>query len=143
MSRFFVPIELCMRYNGTMRKQVWCWQCELCGHTWIATGIDAPGQCSKCKHRGWHTKAVHVADEPRHVSLPQAEPIPASPNMDALRSICAGNVSRAEVEPEPVEDFTPECCECGHKLTGKVVKGVVVAWACTDAGCPMYGLEQR
>jgi hypothetical protein len=63
--------------------------------------------------------------------------------MDALRSICAGNVSRAEVEPEPAEDCTPECCECGHVLTGKVIKGVVVAWACPDTGCPMYGIEQR
>ena len=69
---------------------------------------------------------------------------PAGPtiNMDALRSICAGNVPR-QVDPEPAEDCTPECCECGHKLTGKVVKGVVVAWACPDLGCAMYGLEQR
>ena len=62
--------------------------------------------------------------------------------MDALRSICAGNVPMAEVEPSPAEDCTPECCECGHKLTGKVVKGVVVAWACPDLGCAMYGLER-
>ncbi len=90
MSRFFVPIELCMCYIGTMRKQVWCWVCELCGHTWIATGIDAPGQCSKCKRRGWHTKQ---ADVPQAVE----RPIPAGhkPTMDALRSICAGNVPMA------------------------------------------------
>ena len=131
--------------NGTMRKQVWCWVCELCGHTWIASGIDAPEQCAKCKRRGWHTKAVHVADEPRHSPLPQAEPIPAGhkPTMADLRSICAGNVPKQSIpDSEPVEDCTPECCECGHKLTGKVVKGVVVAWACTEPGCPMYGLER-
>ena len=123
--------------NGTMRKQVWCWQCELCGHTWIASGIDAPEQCAKCKRRGWHTKQ---ADVPRAVE----SPIPAGhkPTMSDLRSICAGNVPR-QVDPEPAEDCTPECCECGHKLTGKVVKGVVVAWACPDLGCAMYGLEQR
>lgn len=139
MSRFFVPIELCMCYVGTMRKQVWCWVCELCGHTWIATGIDAPGQCSKCKRRGWHTK---------HAAVPQAveRPIPdvhIKPTMADLRSICAGNVPKQSIpDPEPAEDCTPECCECGHKLTGRVVKGVVVAWACPEPGCPMYGLER-
>jgi hypothetical protein len=63
--------------------------------------------------------------------------------MDALRAICAGSIPRVEVAQEDIEDCTPECCECGHKLTGKVIKGVVVAWACSDAGCPMYGKEQR
>ena len=116
--------------------------CELCGHRWLASGVDAPAKCAKCKRRGWHTKAVHVADEPQHIPLPQAEPIPAHPNMDALRSICAGNVPMAEPDPAPAEDCTPECCECGRKLTGKLIKGVV-AWACTEPGCAMYGLEQR
>ena len=90
--------------------------------------------------RGWDDMPIPAP----HVPLPQAEPIPASPahpNMDALRSICAGNVPR-QVDPEPAEDCTPECCECGHKLTGKLIKGVV-AWACTEPGCAMYGLEQR
>ena len=88
-----------------------------------------------------------AVEQLEHVPVPQAveRTIPSDgtkPTMDALRSICAGNVPR-QVDPEPVEDCTPECCECGHKLTGKVVKGVVVAWACPDLGCAMYGIEQR
>ena len=46
---------------------------------------------------------MHVADEPRHVSLPQAEPIPASPNMDALRSICTGHIPMAVSVDDPPE----------------------------------------
>ncbi len=89
--------------------------------------------------RGWNDAPIPTS----HGPLPQAEPIPAvhKPTMDALRSICAGNVPR-QVDHEHAEDCTPECCECGHKLTVRVVKGVVVAWACPDLGCPMYGLER-
>lgn len=86
-----------------------------------------------------------TVEQLEHGPVPRAveSPIPSEhkPTMDALRSICAGNVPR-QVDPEPVEDCTPECCECGHKLTVKVVKGVVVAWACPEPGCPMYGLER-
>jgi hypothetical protein len=63
--------------------------------------------------------------------------------MSDLRSICAGKTPHVEVEQEEVEDVTPKCCECDKSMMGKVIKGVVVAWACTDAGCPMYGLEQK
>lgn len=75
------------------------------------------------------------------VSLPPASR--SKPSMDDLRSICAGNIPKVEIEPEPVEDVTPECCECGHKMTGKSIKGRGIVWACTDPGCPMYGREQK
>ena len=98
--------------------------------------------------RGWDDMPAISGSETFGVAInAKSGPIPdctIKPTMAELRSICAGNVPQQLIpEPAPVEDCTPECCECGHKLTGKVVKGVVVAWACPDLGCAMYGLEQR
>jgi hypothetical protein len=28
-------------------------------------------------------------------------------------------------------------------MLGKVYRGIVTAWACADAGCPMYGRELK
>lgn len=41
-----------------MRLQVWAWRCDVvtCGHTWLASDVIPPAQCSKCKSRNWHTK---------------------------------------------------------------------------------------
>ncbi len=95
-------------------------------------GIDLPGANSL--NDGREEVDSHSSAYPQHSEQMKAE----------LRSICDGNVPKQSIpDPEPAEDCTPECCECGHKLTGKVVKGVVVAWACPDLGCAMYGIEQR
>jgi hypothetical protein len=63
--------------------------------------------------------------------------------MSDLRSVCAGNIPQMEIEQEEIEDVTPECCECGSEMAGRAIKGRGVVWACTDQGCPMYGLEQK
>jgi hypothetical protein len=68
---------------------------------------------------------------------------PTKPTMSDLRSICAGKTPPVEMEQEEIEDVTPECCECGHKLVGKAIKGRGVVWACVGTGCPMYGLDQK
>jgi hypothetical protein len=80
-----------------MRKQVLAWQCELdlCGHIWLAAGIDAPAKCAKCKRRGWHTKEAKVAQlveqDSRKVLVAGSNPVLGSkPDMQALRDICAG-----------------------------------------------------
>ena len=108
--------------------QVWCWKCELCGHTWIGVGIAAPAQCAKCKKRNWHTISHTLAT-------------PSEVNLSSLRDVCAGNLHQSE--SDPVEDRTPQCCECGHQLTGKAIKGRGIVWACSDPGCAMYGREAR
>ena len=65
-------------------------------------------------------------------------------NMDALRAICAGNMPTVDyVESGLVEDVRPRCCECDKPMTGRMFKGHVVAWACNDQGCPMWGRERR
>lgn len=53
-----------------MRIQVWAWQCEYkdCGHRWMASGIVAPGQCAKCRRRGWHKKADPAAKVEQEVT---------------------------------------------------------------------------
>ncbi len=99
----------------------------------IGRGWRDSGPVAQLAERGTHNAKVSG-------SIPDRT---TKPTIADLRSICDGNVSKAEIEPELDEDVTPECCECGRKLTGKVVKGVVVAWACPDAGCAMYGIEQR
>lgn len=150
---------------------VWveCWKCELCGHRWIKTG-DAPRLCSKCKKTGWNKngnsqdvpqaaerglvvkESQGVDDRARSIqqlgAASRTNPHsvaskPVAVSESDLRSICAGKTPHVDVEQEKVEDVTPKCCECDKSMTGKVIKGVVVAWACTDAGCPMYGLEQK
>lgn len=90
-----------MRYNGSMRLQVWAWRCELdgCGHTWLAAGIDPPAKCAKCKKRSWHKKdAVHPSSVTQvhwqtnnSLNLPGIEREPAKPTMQSLRDICAGS----------------------------------------------------
>ena len=93
-----------------MREQAWIWVCELCGHRWLASGVDAPAKCAKCKRRGWHTKAVHVADEPRHGPLPQAEPTiqavvnPLSAKLSLLASI-PGLKTGATLDDSPIVPF--------------------------------------
>jgi hypothetical protein len=123
--------------------------CKRCDRDWCFRGTGRPLRCGKCKTPYWDVEAVkcapvaNVAERPV-CSRPVAASIPRSkPSMDDLRSICAGNIPKVEIEPEPVEDVTPECCECGHKMTGKSIKGRGIVWACTDPGCPMYGREEK
>jgi len=40
-----------------MRIKVDAWECELCGHVWLATGDEPPEQCAKCRKRGWNDAA--------------------------------------------------------------------------------------
>lgn len=83
-----------------MRKQDWVWQCEHkgCGHKWLASGVEAPEQCAKCKKRGWHTKnttnqAEATPDEIHAFELPK-------PDMQALRGIVERIVERGEYSQE-------------------------------------------
>ena len=69
---------------------------------------------------------------------------PTKPAIDDLRAICAGNMPTVDyVETGLVEDNRPCCMECDKRMTAKMYKGIAVAWACSDPGCPMYGLERR
>ena len=69
---------------------------------------------------------------------------PTKPAIDDLRAICAGNMPTVDyVETGLVEDNRPCCMECDKRMMAKMYKGIAVAWACSDPGCPMYGLERR
>jgi Arc/MetJ-type ribon-helix-helix transcriptional regulator len=65
------------------------------------------------------------------------------PDIAALRAICAANVPKHASDSDSIDDITPRCCECDKQLLGKVYRGRVTAWACSDAGCPMYGRELK
>jgi hypothetical protein len=96
--------------------------------------------------RGWHDERF-MSRTFHQDEIPPIEPKLCSradvPSMAALRSICAGNIPQVEIEQEPVEDATPECCECGKQMAGKLIKGRGVVYACATPGCPMWGKEQR
>jgi hypothetical protein len=112
---------------------------------------------------GSATYCVQSEVHPSDAKYAEISSIPR-PTIDDLRSICAGkipgdpsklspewgwlgkaagSIPRVDIEQEEIEDVTPECCECGHKLTGKTIKGRGIVWACNDVGCPMHGKEQR
>ena len=78
------------------------------------------------------------AKEPNNASSARLKPI-----IDDLRAICAGNVTDSNPFEEDPEDSRPRCCECDKQMVARMYKGVAVAWACSDAGCPMYGQEQK
>ncbi len=48
-----------------------------------------------------------------------------------------------EEPAEPIEDKRPCCRECDKRMAPKMYRGIAVAWACSDPGCPMYGLERK
>ena len=80
-----------------MRLQVWAWECELCGHRWLAVGIEAPAKCAKCKRRNWHTKAV------QSVSIePDPEPETTAPSQDRESSPRLSDFISIP-DPEPVK----------------------------------------
>ena len=82
-----------------MRLQVWAWRCELCRHTWLAVGIDAPEQCAKCRKRNWHKmgdcldSGANLSNRPSEDGR-RADCPPAKPDREALRDICAGKISQ-------------------------------------------------
>ena len=40
--------------EGMAKIQVWAWQCERCGHTWVPREVDSqPKVCPKCKSPYW------------------------------------------------------------------------------------------
>ena len=85
-----------------MRKQIWAWECELCGHTWIAVGVDAPVQCARCKRRNWHTKQPEVVQPGEH-----SAPVRSKHSMADLRAICVGRIPNAS---EPVAQVELVMC---------------------------------
>ena len=111
---------------------MWAWRCELqgCGHTWLATGIDPPQKCAKCKKRGWHKKdIVHSSNATqahwqtnRNLDLPGIERQSTKPDMQALRDICAGKfatpLKHFEATLEIRDGISHPLVEipiCGHK----------------------------
>jgi hypothetical protein len=103
-------------YDVKMREQVWVWVCELCGHRWIAVGIDPPVQCSKCKRRHWHTKqsevGQHSAPQMTEAGNPPDQTKP-SVSMDALRAICEGELPQ-HTEPEDPAPTSKPSRQCTH-----------------------------
>lgn len=87
-----------------MRLQVWAWRCDVvtCGHTWLASDVIPPAQCSKCKSRNWHTKRGSSVVE-SSVVVVKADvsagsiPDPTSKvDVAALRAICAGHKGKCK-----------------------------------------------
>ena len=105
------------RKNETMehmRLQVWAWRCEVvtCGHTWLACGVVAPAQCSKCKSRQWHTRGSSVEEQPSpNREVAGSNPAPASrPSLQELRQTIA------KIEASPVVGIPADWSEvdiCG------------------------------
>jgi len=121
-----------IEYN-TLMATVWveCWKCDQCGHRWIKTE-NWPTQCasSKCRKRSWNesgdgarqTHQTSGADqrlpEPSVVQVSNPAP-PTKPSMQALRDICAGNVSAnaayvANVDPDNNTVFLEASDHCRH-----------------------------
>ena len=145
MERFLLTMERYLWYVGTMRKQVWVGNVNCAAIAGLRQVLMRLVNAPSASGGDGIPRLCMLQMSPQHSPLPQAEPIPAEcpPNPLWMRSArSAPAMFHGEVDPEPAEDCTPECCECGHKLTGKVVKGVVVAWACPELGCAMYGLER-
>jgi hypothetical protein len=47
-------------------------------------------------------------------------------------------------EPDPIQDSPQRSCtECDRTMASKFVKGRGMVYACSDIGCPMYGLERK
>jgi hypothetical protein len=96
--------------------------------------------------RGWDERTPPVEQRP-------PAPNPLSAKLALLASVPGlktGAILQAEpivpIEddpPEPEEDCTPTCCECDKPLRAKMYRGVAVAWACADLGCPMFGREKK
>lgn len=123
-------------------------------------GVEAPEKCAKCKKRGWHTgRASEVNTPPNLVRTAALKEIDAEETglhsilseigctatapakvSDALRQIQDHVVALAK---KTIDEVWPSCSECAHSMTGKIIKGRGMVYACTDVSCPLYGLERR
>lgn len=64
---------------------------------------------------------------------------------DAMSAFLAK--AKPVITPDPVSETQehpmPSCRECDTTMSGKLIKGRGMVYACTDLSCPMYGLERR
>jgi hypothetical protein len=105
----------------------------------LTLGLTLRELCIR-KLRG--TVAQLAEQEPHKIQGAGSIPAgPTTPNISELKAICAGQVPDDD-PPEP-EDMMPTCCECDKPLRAKMYRGVAVAWACADPGCPMFGREKK
>lgn len=84
-------------------------------------------------------KALEVGSNP----IPAT--IPAVKGNDAMVAFLSKlPVAIPDPPPDPVDDEPkPSCSECDGRMAGKLIKGRGMVYACTDVGCPMYGLERQ
>jgi hypothetical protein len=80
---------------------------------------------------------------------PKTAQVPVSSPPVKMNNAMAEFMAKASIVipyqiPEAANDEPNQSCsECDGRMTGKLIKGRGMVYACTDVSCPMYGLERQ
>lgn len=163
MATVFVECWKCEQCNHRWIKgELWPTQCAKCrSRRWNGTGQEAnrgrdarhtpEPEPSNGGYRGQQASAsLPIANGGSGGFTHSGESIerrtsnPVKGNDAMLAFLSKLHVAIPDSPPDPVDDEPkPSCSECDGRMAGKLIKGRGMVYACTDVGCPMYGLERQ